>query len=346
MSCTHSVHPLRAPLRGLALALSLCGLMLPTTASAQTTAPARRTARARMLGDSDTAPVVDGKVDDAIWKTVTPFDHFIQQDPQQGAPATEDTEVRVVFSKTHLYVSFVCIDSDPSKIIVSQARRDSSLTDTDSVIMVLDTFNDSQNAFVFGTNPIGIEYDGQVAMEGQTSGIAAAGAGGGGVQRGNISAFNPNWDGDWNVKASVTARGWEAEMAIPLKTLRYATGINVEQYETNRTEFNSRGFQIMLTQIDGVGMTNDWGTVVGQEDTYLFERIELIRGANGLLTGVGNASGTINYVRKRPTNKDGGEVIATAGSYDLGRLALDYNKVFTADGSWAGRLVVAHEDKD
>ena len=131
-----------------------------------------------------------------------------------------------------------------------------------------------------------------------------------------------------------------------LDALRYGTGVNVEQYETNRAEINSRGFQVMLTQVDGLGMTNDWGTVVGQQDAYLFERVELIRGANGLLTGLGNSSGTINYVRKRPTNKDGGEVIATVGSYDLKRLALDYNKVLSDDGAWAGRVVVAEEDKN
>ncbi|MFT3664073.1 TonB-dependent siderophore receptor [Piscinibacter sp.] len=128
--------------------------------------------------------------------------------------------------------------------------------------------------------------------------------------------------------------------------LRLGTGINVEQYETNRAVYQARGFEVQLTQIDGLGMTNDWGTVVGQQDSFIFERIELIRGANGLLTGVGNSSGTINYVRKRPTNKDGGVVQLSGGSYHTGRVALDYNKVFTADGSWAGRLVVAHEDKD
>ena len=128
--------------------------------------------------------------------------------------------------------------------------------------------------------------------------------------------------------------------------LRLGTGINVEQYETNRAVFNARGFEIQLTQIDGLGMTNDYGTVVGQQDTYIFEKIELIRGANGLLTGVGNSSGTINYVRKRPTNKDEGEIEVEGGSYRLKRGAFDYNKVFTDDGSWAGRLVMAHEDKD
>ncbi|MEK8047764.1 TonB-dependent siderophore receptor [Ideonella margarita] len=128
--------------------------------------------------------------------------------------------------------------------------------------------------------------------------------------------------------------------------LRLGTGLTVDEWETNRTNYSARGFDVMLTQVDGLGMTNEWGLVEGQQDTYLFESIELVRGANGLLTGVGNASGTINYIRKRPTNKDGGELIATAGSNGLGRLAIDYNKVLTTDGAWAGRLVAAFEDKD
>lgn len=128
--------------------------------------------------------------------------------------------------------------------------------------------------------------------------------------------------------------------------LRFGTGLTVDEWETNRTSYSSRGFEVMLTQIDGLGMTNDWGLVVGQQDTYLFDKIELVRGANGLLTGVGNASGTINFVRKRPTNKDGGEALVTFGSHGLKRAALDYNKVFTEDGKWAGRLVLVEEDKD
>lgn len=130
------------------------------------------------------------------------------------------------------------------------------------------------------------------------------------------------------------------------EALGLATGINVEQYETNRATFNARGFEIQLTQLDGLGMSNSWGTVVGREDTFLFEKIELIRGANGLLTGVGNSSGTINYVRKRPTNTDGGELELSFGSWNKKRAALDYNKVLSADGAWAGRLVVAHEASD
>ena len=176
----------------------------------------------RLAPESD-APTIDGRVDEAIWQTVEPQSGFVQQDPDEGAPATEKTEVRVLVGRGHVYVGIICFDSDPSRIIVSQARRDASLTDTDAIILVFDTFNDSQNGFVFGTNPLGIEYDGQVASEGQTGGLSFR-SGQGGSQRGGISAFNPNWDGDWTVRAAITERGWEAELAIPLKTLRYETG--------------------------------------------------------------------------------------------------------------------------
>jgi hypothetical protein len=176
------------------------------------------------LDASADAPVIDGRVNEAVWSTVQPYSTFTQQDPIEGAPASEKTEVRIIVGKGNVYVSIIAFDSDPSKIIVSQARRDASLNETDSVVMVFDTFNDNQNAFVFGTNPLGIEYDGQVAREGQSSGVSLGGGTAAGTQRGGISAFNPNWDGDWTVRAQITERGWEAEMAIPLKTLRYQTG--------------------------------------------------------------------------------------------------------------------------
>jgi hypothetical protein len=203
-------------------------LILPSFAFArQTSTPPSITAG--KLDPSSEGPVIDGRVNDAVWQSVTPYSTFTQQDPIEGAPASEKTEVRVIVGNGTVYVGIIAFDSDPSKIIVSQARRDASLNDTDSIVMVFDTFNDSQNAFVFGTNPLGIEYDGQVAREGQTSGVSTGGGGGGnssGTARGGISAFNPNWDGDWTVRSQITERGWEAELAIPLKTLRYQTGEN------------------------------------------------------------------------------------------------------------------------
>ncbi len=208
--------------------LRLAALISAVLASTPTFAqqPAPPTFAVGKLADSADAPVIDGKVNEAVWQTVQPYSTFTQQDPIEGAPASETTEVRVIVGKGNMYISVIAFDSDPSKIIVSQARRDASLSETDSVVIALDTFNDNQNAFVFGTNPLGIEYDGQVAREGQSSGVSVGGGGAGGTQRGGISAFNPNWDGDWNVKSQITDRGWEAEIAIPLKTLRYQTGTN------------------------------------------------------------------------------------------------------------------------
>lgn len=128
--------------------------------------------------------------------------------------------------------------------------------------------------------------------------------------------------------------------------LRLATGINVEEWETNRTNYMSRGFEIKNTQLDGVGLPNNWGIVTGAIDAYGYEKLEVIRGANGLLTGVGNASGTINFVRKRPTNDARGEVRLTGRSWSGKRVEADYSTPFTASGAWAGRVVVAAEDGD
>ncbi len=204
----------------------VCAAVLTATPLVAQQPPPPPTFTVGKLADSAEAPVIDGKVNEAVWQTVQPYATFTQQDPVEGAPASEKTEVRVLMGKGTLYISVIAFDSDPSKIIVSQSRRDASLSETDSVVMALDTFNDNQNAFVFGTNPLGIEYDGQVAREGQSSGVSVGGGGAGGTQRGGISAFNPNWDGDWSVKSQITDRGWETELAIPLKTLRYQTGTN------------------------------------------------------------------------------------------------------------------------
>ncbi len=198
---------------------------LAWSSTARATEPS--TLPAARLADGASAPKIDGRVDDEAWSRVQPYTSFTQQDPIEGAPASERTEVRVLFDRANVYIGIICFDSEPGKIIVSEARRDSLLTDVDSVVLVLDTFNDNQNAFVFGTNALGIEYDGQVAGEGQSSGTTGGATGRETLtQRGTIGAFNPNWDGDWKVKAQITPRGWEAEMAIPLKTLRYAPGSN------------------------------------------------------------------------------------------------------------------------
>lgn len=128
--------------------------------------------------------------------------------------------------------------------------------------------------------------------------------------------------------------------------LELVIGVQVERWETNRTNYLSRGFEIKSTQIDGVGLPNNWGLVTGAIDTFGYEKIEVIRGANGLLTGIGNASGTINYVRKRPLNERAGIVRASTGSHDQRRVEMDYSTPLSSDGGWAGRAAVAWEEAD
>jgi hypothetical protein len=156
-------------------------------------------------------PEIDGRVDDMVWAQAPPFSAFIQQEPEEGAPSTERTELRFLLDMQNLYISVVCFDSEPGNLVVTESRRDADLDNTDSIQILLDTFNDGQNAFVFGTNPFGIEYDGQVMAEGQSG-------------QGGRGGFNVNWDADWTVRTQRTDRGWEAEFAIPLKTLRYEPG--------------------------------------------------------------------------------------------------------------------------
>ncbi len=181
------------------------------------TTAARHTAALRV----ERPPLVDGDVlGDPAWADVVPATGFRQTAPDEGQPASERTEVRVVFTDDTIYFGIVCYDRDPAAIIVTDSRRDSSLSDSDSVQIILDTFLDQQNGFVFGTSPSGQEYDGQLVNEG----AGGSGMGRGGTSRGAGGGFNLNWDGVWQVRTTISDIGWSAEFAIPFRTVRFPTG--------------------------------------------------------------------------------------------------------------------------
>lgn len=215
----------------------------------------------------EAAPEFDGLVDEELWHAIEPATDFIQQNPDEGALSTERTEVRIAFDDSNIYFGIICFDRQPENIVVTQNRRDGSLLDTDSVQLLIDTYNDGQNAFVFGTSPTGVEFDAQVTKAGQTRGSGggparAGGAGGGGAQRAGAAAFNLNWDAVWRVRSQVTARGWESEIVIPFRTLRYKPGadqtwgLNISRNLRRRNELSfwspvSRAFE--FTQIELAG---------------------------------------------------------------------------------------------
>ncbi len=216
-SPAYAGRPHRAGVMPIAVALlvAVCG----DSAWAQQGSPALRPRPSGVAVPIAEAPTVDGDVlGDPAWQSVVPLSGFWQEQPIEGAPATERTDVRMVFTKDMLYIGAVLYDREPGGIVTADARRDASLEEVDSFRMLVDTYRDQQNGFVFGTSAAGGEYDGQVTNEGQ---------GGGGVAFGGTSAagsgggFNVNWDGAWTVRTSISDVGWTAEFAIPFKTLRF-----------------------------------------------------------------------------------------------------------------------------
>ena len=157
-------------------------------------------------------PVIDGSMDDAVWQRAPIIDQFTQQEPAEGAPATERTEVRVLYDGSNLYVGVHAFDSEPNAAIASEMRRDSDrLLDEDNFQIILDTFNDSRSAYMFVTSPLGAKLEQQIFEEGE------------GGRRGfsTNNNINRNWDGVWYVSTRQLSDGWTAEIAIPMVTVRF-----------------------------------------------------------------------------------------------------------------------------
>ena len=248
-------------------------------------------------------PRIDGHVlDDPAWQAIAPATEFWQTAPDAGRPVSERTEVRIAYSADAIYFGVVCLDREPDQLTVSDARRDSSLVATDSFRIVLDTYHDRQNGFVFGTNPAGLEFDGQVSNEGQGS-SPLSGGGGGTQQGGSGGGFNLNWDGSWEVRTSVSDVGWSAEFAIPFRTLRYAAGdnqrwgLNVERTIRRRKE------------------TAHWAALPFQFDLY---RLSLAGTLEGLDVPAQRNLKLIPYVlgeaRQRSTGASGTTALGSIGA--------------------------------
>jgi len=109
------------------------------------------------------SPVLDGKLDEAIWNRATPVDIFHQREPHEGELATEQTEVRVIYDDENLYLGIFCYDREPQKIMGNEMRRDANLVSDDSFAFVLDTFGASRTAYLFQINPLGARYDAKVS---------------------------------------------------------------------------------------------------------------------------------------------------------------------------------------
>jgi len=169
-----------------------------------------------------TPPVIDGRLTDPAWLGATPVTGFVQRELHEGAPVTERTEVRIISDGEALYVGAWLYDVDPAGIVSGARVRDGDISKSDYFGILLDTYRDRQNGFVFTTTPAGIEYDAQVVSEGEGGGVQLAGQTA--AMAGALGGFNLNWDGSWTVVTSVDSLGWYAEFRIPFTTLRYGSG--------------------------------------------------------------------------------------------------------------------------
>jgi hypothetical protein len=147
-------------------------------------------------------PTLDGRLDDPAWAVARPVTDFVQSDPDEGRPASEATEVRIVYDGKALYVGARLFDRDPGGIASRLARRD-VVTASDELRVLLDTYHDHRTAFQLAVNPAGVRRD------------AVAGDDG--------SDFDDSWDPVWQVATSVDSLGWTVEMRIPFSQLRFSS---------------------------------------------------------------------------------------------------------------------------
>ena len=198
-------------------------------------------------------PLIDGVLNDPEWNFAEPVTDFAQREPSNGMPASERTEVRMLFDDEALYFAFYMYDREPDGIMAQDLRRDSRLNTDDTVAVLLDTFHDRRNAYVFRVNPLGTKYDVEVRNE---------------------RDINSDWDERWDAATTRTEEGWFAEYRIPLASLRYRTGSHVwgidfkreirrKNEEVNWSNYR-RGFQF--------NAISEAGSLVGLRELGLTQR--------------------------------------------------------------------------
>ena len=166
---------------------------------------------------------LDGNLNENAWKEAIHIDNFIQREQAVGEPATEKTEIAILYDKNNLYIGLWCFQNDPSTIQAKSMQRDFDYKAEDNFKIVISTFNDGRNGYLFITNPNGARADAQVY--GPTA-----------------IEVNSDWNGVWDAKSSITDKGWFAELVIPFSTFQFKNtdeltwGINFERNITSKNE--------------------------------------------------------------------------------------------------------------
>lgn len=183
-------------------ALLAVGAGAPTTLLASDRPATTRGAAsvaALALGPEAKAILIDGELSEEVWAKAPLVNGFVQRAPNEGAPATHETEVRIAFDATALYVAVNALDSEPERIVGILTRRDDQ-SPSDWVSIHLDSFYDRRSAYEFGVSAAGVKYDRYWF---------------------NDTNNDRGWDAVWDVAVTRHAGGWRAEFRIPFSQLRF-----------------------------------------------------------------------------------------------------------------------------
>ncbi len=202
----------------------------------------RRSVAAVRLSDTESI-TLDGRLDEPSWSRAVPAADFIQIDPTNGEPATERTEVRIVFDGERLYLGVTCFDSEPGAWIGWQLRRDERLNSDDGFMWTIDTFLDGRTGYFFEMNPSGLMADALMGLNGD----------------------NREWDGIWNARVDRGDIGWTLEIEIPFRTLNFnpendTWGINFQRVVRRK---NEQSIWTGFARNQGVRRMNNAGLLTG-----------------------------------------------------------------------------------
>lgn len=202
---------------------------------------------------TNTPPKIDGLIDDQVWENASVITEFIQRQPNTGEPGSEPTTVYILYDKDYLYIGMRCTE-EPKNITANELARDVSLGNDDRVQIIFDTFLDKRNGYWFQIGPKGSIGDALVSENG--------------------AGFNKQWDGLWEGKAKIHATGWDAELAIPFKTLSF------------RPDQPNWGMKI-IRNIKRKAETSYWP--VANLNSYRFQISDagLLTGLEGITKGIG-----------------------------------------------------------
>jgi hypothetical protein len=218
--------------------------------------PDPRPYRALASRASPGTPELDGKLDEAAWALAEPITDFTQRDPDEGQPATERTEVRVLFDDGALYVGVRAYDSEPQRIVGHLTRRDLD-SSSDWITISIDSYRDRRTAFNFSVNPAGVERDKYLFDD---------------------TREDDSWNAVWEVATSVDDDGWVAEFRIPFSQLRFSKaseqtwGFNIERVIQRKNE------RVMWKPIakDASGWVSEFGDLEGINGIEPPRRLEVL----------------------------------------------------------------------